>query len=250
MRNTRILAALGLLVTAAAVNAADVTETASAVTGTAAIVSDYDYRGFSQTGEKPAVQLSIDYAHESGWYAGAWGSNIDDFCDTPGGCYDSNGDRIANTASTEVDLYTGFKGAAGDFGWDAGITYYTYAGASDLNFAEIYGKFSFNFVSAGLYFSNAFGHKDNDEAFYFFGDAGIPAGPLTIGTHIGYSTGDGIGQAYFGGVEDSYFDYGLGVSYTASNLTLGVKWIAIDAGDAGSDDRIVLSISTALPWGE
>jgi uncharacterized protein (TIGR02001 family) len=244
MRNTRILAALALLATAAAANAE--------VSGTAAIVSDYDFRGFSQTGEEPALQLSIDYAHDSGWYAGVWGSNIAHFTDKSeeeileiiesGGSF--------NTASTEVDLYTGFKGEVGDLGWDAGITYYTYAGASDLNYAEIYGKVSFNIVSAGVYFSNAFGHTDNDEAIYVYGDVAIPAGPLTVGVHAGYSTGDGIGQTYFDELEDNYIDYSLGVSYSANNFTLGMKWIAFDAGDAGSDDRIVLSISTALPWGE
>jgi len=231
MRNLRILAALGLLATAAAANAE--------VSGTAAIVSDYDFRGFTQTGEEPAVQLSIDYAHDSGWYVGTWGSNVDQFSD--GG---------SNTASTEVDLYTGFKGEAGALGWDAGITYYTYNGASDLNYAEIYGKFSLSIASFGLFYSNAFGHKDNDEGIYVYGDVGIPAGPLTVGLHAGYSTGDGVGQTYFGGVEDSYFDYSIGVSYTASNITLGMKWVAREADDAGSDDRIVLSVSTALPWGE
>jgi uncharacterized protein (TIGR02001 family) len=236
----RILAALGLLATAAAANAE--------VSGTAAIVSDYDFRGFTQTGEEPAVQLSIDYAHESGWYAGAWGSNIDSFSSSGDDGFSDGG---TNTASTEVDLYTGFKGTAGDFGWDAGITYYTYSGASDLNYAEIYGKGSISIASFGLYYSNAFGHKDNDEGIYVFGDVGIPAGPVTIGLHAGYSTGDGIEQTYFAGTgEDSYFDYGLGVSYSASNFTLGMKWIARDGDDAGSDDRIVLSISTALPWGE
>ena len=239
MRNVRILAALGLLATAAAANAE--------VSGTAAIVSDYDFRGITQTNESPAVQLSIDFAHDSGWYVGAWGSNVeteDDF-----GFKTGVSDGGLNTASTEIDLYTGFKGEVGDLGWDAGITYYTYAGASDLNFPEIYGKVSFSIVSAGVYFSNAFGHKDNDEAVYVYGDVGIPAGPLTIGLHAGYSTGDGIEQAYFV-TEDSYFDYGIGVSYSASNITLGMKWVAADADDAGSDDRIILSVSTALPWGE
>ena len=235
MRNLRILAAIGLLASAAAANAE--------VSGTAAIVSDYDFRGVTQTGESPAVQLSIDYAHDSGWYAGTWGSNVDQFSD--GGI---------NTASTEVDLYTGFKGEAGALGWDAGVTYYTYSGASDLNFAEIYGKFSISIASFGLYYSPNFGHKDNDEGIYVYGDVGIPAGPLTVGLHAGYSTGDGVGQTYFSGsgvmIEDSYFDYGLGVSYSASNITLSMKWIAVDADDAGSDDRIVLGISTALPWGE
>lgn len=232
MRNLRILAALGLLAAAHAANAE--------VSGTIGLVSDYDYRGFSQTGEEPAVQLSIDYAHESGWYIGTWGSNIDHFSD--GG---------ADTASTEVDLYTGFAGSAGDLGWDVGIVYYTYANASDLNFAEIYGKLSYGIFSGGVYFSNAFGHKDNDEAFYVYGDVGIPVGPLSLDLHAGLSTGDGIEQAYFSDVgEDSYQDYSIGLSYTANNITLGLKWVALDASDAGSDDRILLSISTSLPWGE
>ena len=231
MRNSRILAALALMATAAAANAE--------VSGTAAIVSDYDFRGFTQTAEKPAVQLSIDYAHESGWYLGTWGSNVDDF-----------GDGGINTASTEVDFYTGFRGEAGALGWDAGINYYTYAGASDLNYAEIYGRFSVNIVNFGLYYSNAFGHKDNDDAIYVYGDVGIPAGPLTIGLHAGYSNGDGIEQTYFAGTgQDDYFDYSAGISYEANNFTLGMKYIVRDA-DIDSDDRIVLSISTALPWGE
>lgn len=231
MRNLRILAALGLLAAGHAAHAE--------VTGSITLVSDYDYRGFSQTGEEPAVQLSIDYANDSGWYIGTWGSNIDHFSD--GG---------SRTASTEVDVYTGFTGTVGDLGWDAGIVYYTYANASDLNFAEIYGKLSYGIFSGGVYFSDAFGHKDNDEAFYVYGDVEIPAGPVSIGLHAGHSTGDGIEDAYFGPIEDSYQDYAIGLSYTASNITLGLKWIALDAGDAGSDDRIVLSISTGLPWGE
>lgn len=231
MRNLRILAALGLIASASMAQAE--------VTGTATIVSDYDFRGITQTAEEPALQLSIDYGHESGWYAGVWGSNVDHFSD--GG---------QNTASTEVDLYTGFRGTAGDLGWDAGITYYTYAGASDLNYPEIYGKLSYNIFSGGVYYSNAFGHKDNDEAFYVYGDVGIPAGPLVVGLHAGLSSGDGIEQTYFPGLEDSYTDYSIGVSYSASNLTLGMKWVAVDAGDAGSDDRIILSVSTSLPWGE
>ena len=233
MRNVRILAAFGL-VAAAGVAQAE-------VSGTAAIVSDYDFRGITQTNEQPAVQLSIDYANEAGFYAGTWGSNV-------GSDLGQFTDGGQNTAGTEIDLYTGFKGTAGDLGWDAGITYYIYSGASDLNYPEIYGKLSYGMFSGGLYYSNEFGAKDNGSATYLFGDVGIPAGDLTIGLHAGISSGDGIEDAYFGPLEDSYQDYSLGLSYSASNLTLGVKWVFVDAGDAGSDDRIILSISTALPW--
>jgi uncharacterized protein (TIGR02001 family) len=234
MKNVKILAALGLL-TAAGVAQAE-------VTGTAALVSDYDFRGFSQTSTDPAVQLSIDYAHDSGWYIGTWGSNIDQDVYSYGN----------SSASIEVDIYTGFRGTAGNLGWDVGLNYYTYPGASDFNYGELYGKLTYSVVTAGLYWSNDFGGKatgdKSDSALYVFGDAAIPVGPLSVTLHVGYSDGNGIKEAVLAGVEKSYLDYAVGLSYSASNVTLGVKWISYDADDFGADDRVVLSVSTALPW--
>src|SRR6266513_1321429 len=45
-------------------------------TGKVAIYSEYEYRGISQTSEKPALQLNLDYAHKSGLYIGTFLSNI------------------------------------------------------------------------------------------------------------------------------------------------------------------------------
>ena len=45
-------------------------------TTNAAFVSNYIFRGLTQTFGKPAVQVGFDYAHSSGAYAGLWGSNI------------------------------------------------------------------------------------------------------------------------------------------------------------------------------
>ena len=69
MRQVRILAALGLLAAATAANAQ--------VSSTWTLTNDYDFRGATQSAKDPAVQASIDYAHESGWYIGAWASNVD-----------------------------------------------------------------------------------------------------------------------------------------------------------------------------
>ncbi|HTE42028.1 MAG TPA: TorF family putative porin [Steroidobacteraceae bacterium] len=248
MKQLKVLSAMGLFALAGAAHAD--------VTSTITLTSDYDYRGWSQSAEEPAIQVSIDYAHASGWYLGTWGSNIAGFSD--GGI---------NTASTEVDLYTGFKLPLGDAALDLGLVYYTYSGASDLNFAELYGKFSYSIVTAGIYFSPDFGGKyygdSGDTALYGFADVNIPAGPLTIGLHAGYSTGDGIETAYYSAVydetdptlllaaaEDSYLDYGIGLSYSGSNFTTGIKWVGRDGGDRGSDDRILVTISTTIPWAE
>jgi hypothetical protein len=45
--------------------------------GTVTAVSDYDFRGVSLSATDPALQASLDWAHDSGLYLGIWGSNID-----------------------------------------------------------------------------------------------------------------------------------------------------------------------------
>lgn len=220
MRYSRILAACGLLAAAAGAQAE--------VSASAAIVSDYDYRGITQTLEDPAVQLSIDYAHDSGWYLGAWGTNVDFGTDDP---------------SHEIDLYTGFSGSAGDLGYDVGLLYYAYPGESDLNFLEIYGSLSYSIFTGGLHFSNDFAATD-ESGIYVYADVAIPVGPVSIDLHAGYSDGDSI-ELLFG--DDSYADYSAGLSYTANNFTVSMKWVITDF-DAGSDDRVILGFSTSFPW--
>src|SRR4051812_17245106 len=46
-------------------------------TGTAAVATDYIFRGISQTDEKAAIQGSIEWHHDMGIFLGVWGSNVD-----------------------------------------------------------------------------------------------------------------------------------------------------------------------------
>ncbi|WP_288485175.1 TorF family putative porin, partial [uncultured Novosphingobium sp.] len=46
------------------------------VSGSVGIVSDYRFRGVSQSDKNLAVQGGITIAHESGFYIGTWGSNL------------------------------------------------------------------------------------------------------------------------------------------------------------------------------
>ncbi len=66
-----IAIAAGLLLATGAVQAQ--------VTGTVTAVSDYDFRGVSLSGTDPALQGSVDWANESGFYAGLWASSSLDF---------------------------------------------------------------------------------------------------------------------------------------------------------------------------
>lgn len=90
-------------------------------TGKAALYSEYEYRGISQTSEKPAAQLTLDYAHASGFYVGTFVSNIKWLKDTG----DVLGDPMS--ANIEWDVYGGFKwGFAEGWALDVGYLRYEY----------------------------------------------------------------------------------------------------------------------------
>src|ERR1035437_4409760 len=50
-------------------------------TGNVGLVSQYIFRGLTQTNAHPAIQGGADYSHASGFYAGTWLSNISWFTD-------------------------------------------------------------------------------------------------------------------------------------------------------------------------
>ena len=78
-------------------------------------VSDYDFRGWSQSAKDPALQASADYAFaDTGFSVGAWASNVD-FSPADG--------------DIELDVYANYVGKINDtFSWTAGLTYYGYPG--------------------------------------------------------------------------------------------------------------------------
>lgn len=82
------------------------------------VVSDYLFRGVSQTRHAPALQGGIDYAHSSGLYAGISASTVTWVKDYLG------------KGSTEVDFYGGYKNAfaGGDWNYDMGLIHYNYPG--------------------------------------------------------------------------------------------------------------------------
>ena len=106
----------------------------AAVSSTVNLASDYTFNGVSQTGNDPALQASLDYATDSGFYAGTWASNVDF--------------GTGEDTNIEWDVYAGQYFQLNDkFGLDTGIAYYTYHGdsASDTyNYPEAYAKLGYS----------------------------------------------------------------------------------------------------------
>src|SRR3546814_17337331 len=48
------------------------------LSGGIAVTSDYRFRGISLSNEKVAVQPTLTVSHDSGFYAGVWGSSLPD----------------------------------------------------------------------------------------------------------------------------------------------------------------------------
>jgi uncharacterized protein (TIGR02001 family) len=235
MKITQGLAAFVLLATASAAHA----EFPGTFTGTVTATSDYNWRGVTQTSQDPALQGSVDYSMENGLYAGAWASNVDfgDCCDE----------------EVEIDLYTGFSGGE-TVTWDVGFVYYWYPGADDLDFPEVYASVGYEWVEAKLSYSSDFANY-SEQAWYLEGNAAyeLPAN-FGLEAHIGYSTGDGIEEAYG---QDDYFDWSVGVTYALKNFNLALKYV--DGSDletldgtpddvSSSEGVAIFSVSTTFPW--
>jgi hypothetical protein len=220
------------------------------VSGSVALVSDYRFRGVSQSDEEIAVQGGFTVSHESGLYVATWASNLAGW-GTFGG------------SNTELDLVGGFKTeVTPGVAVDVGLTWYMYpGGASKTDFAEIYGKVSGTFgpvnllggvayappqealgrwsftganaqdVLAGFPYDDAGDKEDN---FYVWADAStaIPTTPLTAKAHLGYSNGNkGLGpNGTSVAPTGEYLDWlvGLDLAVPGTPVTLGVAYVDTD----------------------
>jgi len=214
------------------------------ITVTPAVVWDYDFRGISQTAGDPAFQLGINYAHDSGFYAGLWGSNVDFGPGDP---------------DLELDFFSGFSGgdATESFSYDIGAIYYTYVNSSDFNYPEIYAGLGKGWFAAKLWYSWDFGGLDED-AYYFEGNATIPLpGGFSGLAHVGYSDG-GYWDDFYG---DGYVDWSVGVTRNFGPIAATVKYIDgsdlpdLDSPGCGSDceyfstdGKLWVGVQTTLPW--
>ena len=213
------------------------------VTGGVALVSDYRFRGVSQTDKEAAIQGGVTLTHRSGVYGGFWASNLAGW-GTFGG------------SNTELDLFGGYKLPVGGGALDVGLTWYMYPGGADkTDFAEPYVKLSGTIGPANLlagvayapqqqalgrwYFSGASAQTgvyddpgDKEDNLYVWGDfnTGIPTTPITAKAHIGYSKGNpGLGpNGTSVAPTGEYFDWMLGADYVVGPVTLGVAYVDTD----------------------
>jgi uncharacterized protein (TIGR02001 family) len=213
-----VVACLSLCVAASAF--AEEAAPASPVTANVSLVSNYLYRGISQSGAKPALQGGFDYTHASGFYAGVWGSSISWLTDNAAV-------TGATSSQLELDTYFGFKNAfATDFNYDVGFLRYNYPAN------EVYGALGYKWLTAKYSYSlgNTFGIAAAKGTNYFDLSANYPIADtgITLGAHYGKQSFKGI-NAGTGIAALSYSDYKLSVTKDFSGYALGLAYSSTNA---------------------
>ena len=192
------------------------------ITANGTVTNNYLWRGLTQSTNQAAIQGGIDYAHDSGFYAGTWVSNVDY---APGDIF-----------SYEHDIYLGFAGGD-EISWDVGWLYYNYDNEAKFDFHEIYGSIGYGGASATAFILSG---AEADElpgqdfgfgkTYYLSLDYGFELeNGLGIGLHVGRHAGD-FNEA-FNGVPGDYTDYN--VSFAVSDFTFTIS--DTDLSDPGPD---------------
>ena len=217
MRNTVLAIAVAAAVAVPGLARAQATSPHT-VAGNMSIVSDYRFRGISQTFVQPAIQGGIDYSHSSGFYLGNWNSNV-------------SGNSFVD-GTIEMDLYGGYKFGAGPVTLDVGLLQYLYPGAEaggvKYDTLEAYVGVSWKWFTLkySTTIDDYFGLANSDGSGYLDLSASYEIAPkLTLVGHVGQQKVKNFDAL-------DYVDYKIGLSYDLNGWLLGVTYIDTDVSDA------------------
>jgi uncharacterized protein (TIGR02001 family) len=212
------------------------------ISANAAVVSDYRFRGISQSNDNPAVQAGFDYAFESGFYLGTWGSTVD---------FDS---ADGFNGSLELDFYGGWATDIGEnSSIDLGYIYYSYPGddtGQEGDYQEFYANYGWRDLSLGVAYSDDY-YGESGAFWYFQANYDWSfAENWALTLHAGYN--DFEDDIFLSSDKGDYFDYLVGVNWSVVGVDLGLAWVGTDLDEAdvfGTDwgnDTLVFSLSKSF----
>ena len=189
------------------------------------VVSDYVFRGVSQTDEGAALQGGVDASFGNGFYAGGWASTVD----------------FGEGTDAEVDLYGGYRTEAAGYALDFGVLGYLYVnepGPADYNFMEFKAAASRAIgpatLGAAVYYSPDFFGADDAATYLEANGAYALADKWTVSGAVGQQWLD---------VNDDYLSWNLGVAYDLTDhLAVDVRYHDSDVDGPLTDDRFVVGL--------
>ena len=201
------------------------------------LFSQYIFRGYTQTNGDPALQGGVDVEHSSGFYVGAWASNISWLEDT---------NSYSHGGSLELDLYAGYANEIGDTGisYDVGFLQYLYPGDvapdyANANTTEAHIGLGYGWFDAAVHVvtsDTAWTWGDARGTAYYEINAEVPVGDLvdykylsgvSANFHVGYQ--DFAGHPVYAAGKydneiDSYADWKIGLNKNFADSGIDMGW--------------------------
>lgn len=212
------------------------------------LVSDYLYRGISQTNQGVAAQATVSLSQQSGWYVSAWTSNIG-----------------FGEGSLELDLFAGRKWAVAELAeqpltLDIGLMQYRYPdghnSSNGFNFIEAYSKLGWQDWTLGLALTdNYFGAGVGKFAYLTLDWQHQLSAQWLLQLHLGHNQFSGAAdmQAFLGSTVPAgqhYLDYSLLLQTTLFGLNLagGVAGTNVENAACSTlcDERVLLKLSRSF----
>lgn len=194
------------------------------------LVSDYVFRGVSQTNENAALQGGVDATYGS-FYAGAWASTVD----------------FGDDTGAEVDVYGGYRTEAAGYALDFGVIGYLYPkepDGADYTYVEFKAAASRAIgpatVGAAVYYSpDFFGTADKEAVYTEVNGSFSPIDKVTVSGAFGFQYLDH---------SDDYSTWNVGVTYAIDPAVgLDVRYHDTDVkGVPGAADRVVAGVKFAF----
>lgn len=193
--------------------------------GEIGVVSDYRYRGYSLSGEDPALQGGLTLNVPGGFYAGAWASTIEDYAG----------------AELEVDLFAGVAFSAAGLDWDVSAMRYAYPDGQDVDYWEIpvsaaktWDAFT---ATASVVWAPEQDNLGGEDNWYvsLAGEYAPEAWPVSLDGWIGHEDG---------AFADGKLDWAAGVTKPFGPVSLSLHYVDSDGPDA--DAAVVAGIKASF----
>ena len=210
---------LSILVAGITLATLAMTATADNITGSASVVSDYVWRGQTQTNGNRAVQGGLDKDFGNGVTASVWGSTIE---------------NAEGETEAEVDVIGGYGFAVTDStNIDLGGIYYAYPSDKDINFYELTAGVTQGLGFADVTASVAMNPVKDEKSMYYNVGASTEVLGFDLSANAGVFDADGAGNRVN--------DYGVavGTNIGPANITVGMTRFDNKVTDV--DDRYTVS---------
>lgn len=215
------------------------TPSSAQVSGSAAVVSDYRYRGISLSDNRPAVQLAVAYDHADGLYAGILASSA----------------RPDPETGDDVQLlpHLGYaRRMDNGISWEIGAEYAAFLDASGYDYPELHIGVGSERVNARLFFAHRYFGEDSDAVYVELNGNHPLLDRVRLLGHVGWLHLDTTEQS-FPGLQDQHVDLRVGIGIDVGRCDLQVAWVSTDGDEARyllspQVDHSTLVVSLSRAW--